>query len=168
MERSLQLFMQQMLFHLLLDNLQVILLYHQILLINLLNKQHQLEQINQISKQLHLNLENTIRLMEHSIHLYISKIQKNRLMVINLHLCKLNIIKKMHLIQPHIKIIHISIISLNIKMMQMRIHLMIVMNTVILMNDKVKLYIFFNILMQKAYTSFIERIYNYDPYDVRY
>lgn len=135
MEHSLQLFMQQMLFHQLLDNLQVILLYHQILLISLLNKQHQLEQINQISKQLHLNLENTTKLMEHSTHLYISRIQKNQLMEINSHLCKLNIIKKMHLIQQLIKIIHISIISLNIKMMQMKIHLMIVMNTVILMND---------------------------------
>ena len=135
MEHSLQLFMQQMLFHQLLDNLQVILLYHQILLIILSSKKHQLEQISQILKQSHLNLVNTIRLMEHSTHLYISKIQKNQLMEINLHLCKLNIIKKMHLIQQLIKIIHISIISLNIKMMQMKIHLMIVMNTVILMND---------------------------------
>ena len=136
MEHSLQLFMQQMLFHQLLDNLQVILLYHQILLTNLLNKQHQLVQINQISKQLLLSLENIIKLMEHSIHLYISKIQKNLLMVINLHLCKLNIIKKMHLIQPHIKIIHISIIQLNIKTMQKNLNMtMIVMNTVIQMND---------------------------------
>lgn len=136
MEHSLQLFMQRMLFHQPLDNLQVILLYHQTHLISLSSKQHQLEQINQISKQSHLNLENTIRLMEHSTHLYISRIQKNQSMEINSHLCKLNIIKKMHLIQQLIKIIHISIISLNIKMMQMRIHLMIVMNTVILMNDK--------------------------------
>lgn len=139
MEHSLQLFMQQMLFHPLLDNSQVILLYHQIHLISLLNKQHQLVQINLISEQLLLNLVNIIEHMEHSTHLYISKIQKNQLMEINLHLCKLNIIKKIHSIQQLIEIIHISIISHNIKMIQKIHSKMIVMNTVIqMMNEKRK------------------------------
>ena len=135
MEHSLQLFMQQMLFHLLLDNSQVILLYHQIHLISLLNKQHQLVQINLISEQLLLNLVNIIEHMEHSTHLYISRIQKNQLMEINLHLCKLNIIKKIHSIQQLIEIIHISITSLNIKMIQKIHSKMIVMIIAIQMSD---------------------------------
>lgn len=135
MEHSLQLFTQQMLFHLLLDNLQAILLYHQIHLINSLNKQHQLVQINQILKLLLLNSANITKLMEPFTHLYISKTQKNQLTETNMHLCKLNTTKKIHLISQLIETIHISIILHNIKMIQ-KIHFKtIVMNTAILMND---------------------------------
>lgn len=81
--------------------------------------------------------------MEHSIHLYISKIQKNQLMEINTHLCKLNTTKKIHLISRLIETIHISIISLNIKMIQKIHSKMIVMSTVIqTTNDEKEIYFF--------------------------